>query len=80
MTQSRVWLPVLIGIIAAAGNYVLVSQATATHELVARGFAAADVEIVRKRLDGTHWKRKLATVALLSAAAIGESYLRPVDY
>ena len=52
----------------------------ATHELVAHGFAAADVEIVRKRLDGTHWKRKLPTVALLSAAAIGESYLRPVDY
>jgi hypothetical protein len=41
---------------------------------------AAEIEIVRKRLDGTHWKRKLPTVALLSATAIGESYLRPVDY
>ena len=38
------------------------------------------VEIVRARLDGTHWKRRLPTVALLSSAAIGESYLRPVDY
>ncbi|MFI5245797.1 MAG: NAD+ synthase, partial [Gemmatimonadales bacterium] len=49
-------------------------------ELVARGFGAAEVELVRKRLDGTHWKRKLPTVAMLSGAAIGESYLRPVDY
>jgi NAD+ synthetase len=49
-------------------------------ELVERGFVAAEVEIVRKRLDGTHWKRKLPTVAMLSGAAIGESYLRPVDF
>ena len=49
-------------------------------ELVARGLDGADVELVRARLDGTHWKRRLPTVALLSAAAIGESYLRPVDY
>ncbi len=49
-------------------------------ELVARGFDAHEVEIVRKRLDGTHWKRRLPTVALVSGAAIGESYLRPVDY
>ena len=49
-------------------------------DLAERGFDAAEVEIVRKRLDGTHWKRKLPTVAMLSGAAIGESYLRPVDY
>lgn len=49
-------------------------------ELVARGFDTADVELVRKRLASTHWKRKLPTVAMLSGTAIGESYLRPVDY
>jgi NAD+ synthase (glutamine-hydrolysing) len=49
-------------------------------EIVAHGFAATDVEIVRKRLGSTHWKRKLPTVAMLSPTAIGESYLRPVDY
>jgi NAD+ synthetase len=49
-------------------------------ELVRNGFDAAEVELVRARLDGTHWKRRLPTVALLSTAAIGESYLRPVDY
>ena len=49
-------------------------------EVVARGFPAAEVEVVRKRLDSTHWKRRLPTVAMLSHSAIGESYLRPVDY
>lgn len=48
--------------------------------LVERGFKADDVELVRKRLAGTHWKRKLPTVAMLSATGIGEAYLRPVDY
>ncbi|HET9634781.1 MAG TPA: NAD+ synthase [Gemmatimonadaceae bacterium] len=48
--------------------------------LAARGFDPNKVEIVRKRLAGTHWKRKLPTVALLSPTGIGESYLRPVDY
>ena len=49
-------------------------------ELASRGFDAGQIELVRKRLDGTHWKRRLPTVALLSATAIGESYMRPVDY
>src|SRR5438874_3149996 len=43
-------------------------------------FPAEEVEIVRKRLDSTHWKRRLPTVAVLSQTAIGEFYLRPVDY
>lgn len=48
--------------------------------LVARGFPTDEVALVRRRLDGTHWKRKLPTVAMISGTAIGESYLRPVDY
>lgn len=48
--------------------------------LVSRGFDPAKVELVRTRLAGTHWKRKLPTVAMVSATGIGESYLRPVDY
>jgi NAD+ synthetase len=48
--------------------------------LIARGFDATKVELVRKRLAGTHWKRKLPTVAMVSATGIGEAYLRPVDY
>ena len=49
-------------------------------ELVERGMPAEAIALVTKRLDTTHWKRKLPTVAMLSGAAIGESYLRPVDY
>jgi NAD+ synthetase len=49
-------------------------------DLVARAFAPAEVALVRKRLASTHWKRRLPTVAMLSGSAIGESYLRPVDY
>jgi NAD+ synthase (glutamine-hydrolysing) len=49
-------------------------------DLLARGFDAAEVAVVRKRLSTTHWKRRLPTVAMLSSSAIGESYLRPVDY
>ena len=59
-------------------NHVLAGYSQA--DIVARGFDAAEVEIVRKRIDGTHWKRKLPTVAMLSHSAIGESWLRPVDY
>ncbi len=49
-------------------------------DIEARGFSEVEVELVRLRLAGTHWKRKLPTVAMVSHSAIGESYLRPVDY
>lgn len=48
--------------------------------LVRHGFDSAEVAIVWKRLSGTHWKRRPPTVAMLSTSAIGEYYLRPVDY
>ena len=48
--------------------------------IAAMGFSPEDVERVRHRLDSTHWKRKLPTVAMVSQTAIGEYYLRPVDY
>jgi NAD+ synthase len=44
------------------------------------GFSQDDVATVRNRLASTHWKRNLPTVAMLSSTAIGEWYLRPVDY
>ena len=50
------------------------------HDVEALGFTAEEVERVRSRLDATHWKRRLPTVAMLSQTAIGEFYLRPVDY
>jgi NAD+ synthetase len=49
-------------------------------EIVARGEHAREVALVRRRVDGTHWKRHLPTTAMLSNTAINEFYLRPVDY
>jgi len=48
--------------------------------IVELGFTAQEVELVRGRLESTHWKRRLPTVAMLSQTAIGEYYLRPVDF
>jgi NAD+ synthase len=48
--------------------------------IVARGYAAAEVRLVRRRIDTTHWKRHLPTTALVSSTAINEFYLRPVDF
>jgi NAD+ synthetase len=49
-------------------------------EVAARGFQPDEVGVVRQRLESTHWKRRLPTVAMISQTAIGEYYLRPVDY
>ncbi|MEJ2334668.1 MAG: NAD+ synthase [Gemmatimonadales bacterium] len=49
-------------------------------QLAEFGFDPAKLDVVRRRLEGTHWKRHLPTVPMLSSTAIGEWYLRPVDY
>jgi NAD+ synthetase len=49
-------------------------------QVATRGFDGDDVALVSRRLHSTHWKRRLPTVAMVSSTAIGESYLRPVDY
>lgn len=49
-------------------------------ELKDSGFPGSDVDCVWRRLSSTHWKRELPTVAMLSSTAIGEFYLRPVDF
>jgi NAD+ synthase len=49
-------------------------------DIVAQGFKASDVALVKRRVDATHWKRHLATTAMTSETAINEFYLRPVDY
>ncbi|TVP72991.1 MAG: NAD(+) synthase [Gemmatimonadales bacterium] len=48
-------------------------------ELEALGFSSTVVRTVRDRLEGTHWKRRLPTSAMLSSTSIGDFYLRPVD-
>jgi len=47
---------------------------------IERGFNREEVELVRRRVESTHWKRHLPTTAMLSNTAINEFYLRPVDY
>lgn len=58
----------------------LVLQGHPERSILAAGFSGEEITLVRKRLDSTHWKRKLPSVAMLSQTAIGEYYLRPVDY
>lgn len=48
--------------------------------LQARGFSLKELAVVRNRLNSTHWKRRPPATAMVSQSAIGESYLRPVDY
>lgn len=71
-----------LGITYAKADAILarILEGYTNDQLVARGFDRAEVEIVRKRLDGTHWKRHLPTTAMLSNTAINEFYLRPVDF
>lgn len=49
-------------------------------KLIEMGFHEKDVRLVFKKVQSTHWKRRLPTIAMLSTSAIGEYYLRPVDY
>jgi NAD+ synthase len=48
--------------------------------LVEMGFPEADVRLVKRKVDSTHWKRHLPTTAMLSSTSINDYYLRPVDY
>jgi NAD+ synthase len=56
------------------------TQGFSREKLKAIGFPPDEVDLVWRRVDGTHWKRRLPTVAMLSSTAIGEYYLRPVDF
>jgi NAD+ synthetase len=49
-------------------------------EITEQGFAERDVQLVSQKVNSTHWKRHLPTTAVVSATAINEFYLRPVDY
>jgi len=70
------------GIIYAHADRILhyLTQGYPPARIVAMGIPQPEVDLVVRRVDGTHWKRRLPTVAMLSTSAIGEYYLRPVDY
>jgi len=71
-----------LGITYALADRILdlILSGRSDEQIVARGFAPSDVGLVRRRIEGTHWKRHLPTTAMLSNTAINEFYLRPVDY
>ncbi len=70
------------GITFAKADRILnfMTQGYTKQKLKELGFDPNEVDLVWKKVDSTHWKRKLPTVAMLSSTAIGEYYLRPVDY
>ncbi|AIE87622.1 NAD+ synthase [Fimbriimonas ginsengisoli] len=70
------------GITYAKADRILhyMTQGFSRAKLIEVGFPPEDVELVWKRVDNTHWKRRLPTVAMTSSTAIGEYYLRPVDF
>jgi NAD+ synthetase len=55
-------------------------QGYQAEQISSLGYTLQEIALVEKRLRSTHWKRRLPTVAMLSQTAIGEYYLRPVDY
>lgn len=71
-----------LGITYAKADAILARmlEGYSNEQLVVRGFEERDVQLVRRRVDGTHWKRHLPTTAMLTNTAINEFYLRPVDY
>lgn len=71
-----------LGITYAKADRILhyLLQGYSVDQLAARGFGMKDLQTVKRRLDATHWKRALPTTAMLSHTAIGQFYLRPVDY
>ncbi len=64
----------------ADGILDLVLQGHGPAAIRAAGYSEAEIALVRGRLDSTHWKRRGPSTAMLSGTAIGEYYLRPVDY
>jgi len=70
------------GITYAKADRILhfMTQGFTKAKLIEMGFEQSEVELVWRRVDTTHWKRRLPTVAMLSSTAIGEYYLRPVDF
>jgi NAD+ synthetase len=56
------------------------TQGYSPERLIQMGFPREEVMLVKNKVDSTHWKRHLPTTAMLSTTAIGEYYLRPVDF
>ena len=59
-------------------HYLL--QGHSVERMVRMGFPLNELQLVKRRVDTTHWKRHLPSVAMLSSTAIGEYWLRPLEF
>ncbi len=71
-----------IGVSYAVADRILfwILEGYGVEELARAGFNRSEVETVSRRLEGTHWKRRPPSTAVVSSTAIGEFYLRPLDF
>jgi NAD+ synthase len=46
----------------------------------ALGFSPQEIQLVKNKVNSTHWKRAMPIHAMVSGTAIAEFYLRPVDF
>lgn len=44
------------------------------------GFSPEKIQLVKGKVDSTHWKRHMPSTAMLSNTSINDFYLRPVDF
>ncbi|TVP49704.1 MAG: NAD(+) synthase [Gemmatimonadales bacterium] len=71
-----------LGVSYAVADLILhwLLEGLSPEQLVAAGFSEPAVTRVHSLLQGTHWKRRPPTTALVSSSGIGDFYLRPVDF
>ncbi len=55
-------------------------KAYSDHYIESLGFTKDEIELVKRKINATHWKRALPIHAMVSSTAIHEFYLRPVDF
>jgi hypothetical protein len=60
--------------------FLRVERAWPREDIIAAGFAEADVDAVLSRLESTHFKRELPIFAMVTQSSIGDYYLRTPDY
>jgi NAD+ synthase len=71
-----------LGITYAKADAILLHHLAGYEDafIVSLGYSQAEIDLVKRKVAQTHWKRELPINAMISSTAINEYYLRPVDY
>ncbi|MEM7736073.1 MAG: NAD+ synthase [Deinococcota bacterium] len=71
-----------LGITYAKADAILLHHLAGYEDafIVSLGYSQAEIDLVKRKVANTHWKRELPINAMISSTAINEYYLRPVDY